>query len=97
MTYSSASLTFLVDEQMTGYLSIMEWMESAVRATEEADASKDIVVVIMTPQNTPLAECRLVNAIPISLSGISLTAENTDPVLATLDVEVDKVIYTPQV
>jgi len=97
MTYSSASLTFLVDEQMTGYLSIMKWMESAVRATEEADASKDIVVVIMTPQNTPLAECRLVNAIPISLSGISLTAENTDPVLATLDVEVDKVIYTPQV
>lgn len=96
MTYSSASLTFVVDEQMKGYLSIMKWMEDGVKVTEEANASKDVTVIIMTPQNTPLAECRLINAIPISLSGISLTTENTDPILATLDVEIDQVVYTPQ-
>ena len=96
MTYSSASLTFVVDEQMKGYLSIMKWMEDSVKVTEEANASKDVTVIIMTPQNTPLAECRLINAIPISLSGISLTTENTDPILATLDVEIDQVVYTPQ-
>jgi hypothetical protein len=93
ITYSTATLNFIVDEQLVGYLSVFKWFHDAVKVTFEKDAVKDITIIINNAQNQPMAECKLVNCVPISLSGISLTTENADPVIATLDVEVDYIEY----
>ena len=93
VTVSSASLNFIVDEQMVGFLSVHDWIYYAAREDIQDNASKDIVVLINDASNNQNIECRLVNCIPVSLSGISLTTENSDPLTATLDVELDYVEY----
>ena len=93
VTYSTATLNFIIDEQLVGYLSVFKWFQDSTKVTLEKDAVKDITVIMNNAQNQPLAECKLVNCVPISLSGISLTTENADPVIATLDVEVDYIEY----
>lgn len=96
VTYNSASFTFVIDEHLTGYLSLVKWMQDSTRVEFEEDARKDIVVIVNTPQNTPMTELRLVNCVPVSLSGIALTTENADPITATFDVEMDELKYTAQ-
>ena len=43
VTYSTATLNFIIDEQLVGYLSVFKWFQDSTKVTLEKDAVKDII------------------------------------------------------
>jgi len=88
MTYDELSLSFIVDEKMTNYLEIFNWLKGIsapesfdqYRRTNESDDGlySDISVMILNSNKNANIEFTFYNCFPTSLSGVELDTTNTD-------------------
>jgi len=85
VTFGPLDITFLLDEDMTSYEEMFNWMVRLVnqKQTNQEQAiaeaipatEADIIVTVLSSHNNGLKQLKYYNCVPISLSGIELNAQ----------------------
>lgn len=84
LIFEDFSMTYRVSENLSNYQEIFSWLEGITfpESFDQYAAEKrrnemksDIEVTILNSKQSPVARCTLINAFPISLSGLSFTTE----------------------
>jgi hypothetical protein len=85
INYEEFSVSFIVDEKMTNYLEIFNWIKgiSSVEnyntiSKSEDGAFSDISVILLNSMKNASMEWTFYNCFPTSISGIDLDTTNTD-------------------
>tara|TARA_B110000902_G_scaffold262557_1_gene339673 strand:+ start:846 stop:1358 length:513 start_codon:yes stop_codon:yes gene_type:complete len=85
--YSDMDLTFLVDEDMTNYKEIHDWMLGLVTESDEGvRKARDITLQVMNSHNNVTNEITFVSAFPVNLSSLPFDATTTDVEYLTANV-----------
>lgn len=97
ITYGTLTLEIIVDEDMTAYKEMQDWLEYIVNTghVSKRDAINnnvrstygDIVVNIMSSHNNKTRQIKYHDAIPVSLSGIQLSSSAGDVQFITFQAE----------
>lgn len=88
LRYSDFDLTFVVDENMSNYIEVFNWMES-INSPETLDQyaalessnngiSSDITILILNSHKNPNLRVTFLNAFPISLTSVDFNLANQD-------------------
>jgi hypothetical protein len=84
LTYEPFSLRFKLDENMTNYREIYNWMlglghpSSLNQYKNLSEKTTDASVVILSSNNNPLASFNFTEVFPVSLSGLTFDVTQTD-------------------
>ena len=78
--YSPFEMTFLVDEYLTNYIEIHDWMLGLVKEAEVSNVQKtrDLTLQVLTSHNNVAKEIVFVNAYPTNLSSLPFDTTITD-------------------
>ena len=89
MSFAPLVFNFMVDENCENYAKIAEWIKSISYSTSFDDytnytgknqnqklGEQDIAVIVLNSKNNPVKIFRFVNAIPVSLGGFEMTAQD---------------------
>ena len=82
--FGELSLTFLSDEGLDAYMNIRKWILDNVR--KEVALYAEITIHVLNSSNNPSHRVQLTSAFPLSISGATFNAQNTDEEYATFDV-----------
>jgi len=74
--YDPISLTFIIDEKLRSYTTILDWMVEC--RDQGVTAVKDIELLLFTNHNNPRTRIRFTRAFPTSLSEILFTSTTSD-------------------
>ena len=92
VSYGDFSVTFIVDEDLTNYNSVLKWIrdngnaDEMLRSTEEKDIYTDAQLHIVTSQYNPAFIVEFKNIFPVSLSSLRFDATMTDVEYLTAEV-----------
>lgn len=89
ISYSDLQISFIIDEDLTNYKAIKDWIEKSVRGIEGYQFT-DITVYALTNNSTPNVKMIFKNCTPYNLPGFNFdvaTDEGT-PVVVTVPVKV---------
>ncbi len=80
ITYNPFELTFLVDEYLTNYIEIHDWMLGLVTQDDATNQGKfrDMTLQIMSSHSNVAKEIKFVNAFPVNLSSLPFDTTITD-------------------
>jgi hypothetical protein len=76
LAYDNLSVTFIVDEELTNYNEIFNWLN--YNSTNDTLKYRDLRLSILTNQNTTNKQVSFHNAIPTSLDGFDFDTRTTD-------------------
>lgn len=80
VNYASLDITFIIDENLTNYNEIHDWLFGLVTVQENTSISKtrDMSLLILNSHNNVSREITFAGAYPTSLSTIEFDARSTD-------------------
>lgn len=88
LRYSDFDLTFIVDENMSNYLEVFNWMQGInspesldqYAALENSDdgITSDITILVLNSHKNPNLRITFLNAFPVGLTSIDLNLANQD-------------------
>ena len=87
--YAPLAITFLVDEKLTNYLEIHDWLMGQLHYNTELTKDfklRDIKLTIMSSHNNPLHVITFRDAFPMSLSQMTFDSRASDIEYVTADV-----------
>lgn len=85
--YGIFDMTFLIDEYLTNYKEIHDWMVGLVTEKDEGvRKERDMTLQILSSHNNVVAELQFVNAIPLNLSSLPFDVSSTDIIYLTANV-----------
>ena len=93
ITYGSLALDIILDENMTSYKEMQDWLENtlSLNQTSNTDAKfnpyQDITVGILSSHNNENIQIRYKDCIPTNISSIALTANTSTVQFLTFNVE----------
>jgi len=86
--FSPVSFEFMVDEQMTNYQEIYEWIMNIgyvrsfddyknfkLKSRQQPLGEQDIKIILLDSKNHPVKTFTFLNAIPVSLSGTEISTQ----------------------
>lgn len=82
--YEQLSMRIAMDENMTVYKEIHNWMTGFTNATDLP--RHDITLLVLTSHNNPNQGFRFANAFPVSLGSIEFSSQQSDAEYAYIDV-----------
>lgn len=91
LVYNPWSMSFIVDEELSNFKAIKDWMERIVSKDDGAiiEAS-DVTLVIYNARNSKSVEMHMKNALPISLTDVNMDIVNEEvTMVATVTFEYD--------
>jgi len=80
VTYAPLTISFIIDENLTNYNEIHDWLFGLVTVPEDRSVSKtrDMSLLILDSHNNVSREITFTNAFPTSLSTLDFDAKSTD-------------------
>jgi len=80
VTYSPLTVSFIIDENLTNYNEIHDWLFGLVTVAENSSINKarDMTLLILDSHNNVSREITFANAFPTSLSTLDFDAKSTD-------------------
>lgn len=88
LMFNNLDLTFIIDEQMTNFMEIFNWIQAATFPRHFGEfkdlvespegLSSDISIQILNSHKRPSIELQFVNCFPISLTDVILDTTQTD-------------------
>ena len=81
--YTDLSITLILDEDMTAYKEMQNWMQQTVDSSE--DLSHDITVIILTSHNNANIKIRYEGCLPTQIGSVELNATSGDVSYITYD------------
>jgi len=80
VTYAPLTISFIIDENLTNYNEIHDWLFGLVTVSEDRSVSKtrDMSLLILDSHNNVSREITFTNAFPTSLSTLDFDAKSTD-------------------
>tara|TARA_S200002703_G_scaffold151353_2_gene150635 strand:- start:274 stop:744 length:471 start_codon:yes stop_codon:yes gene_type:complete len=76
LRFDSLSIRFAIDENMTNYNEIYNWIKSNHENNQLQDS--DMSLMVLTSHNNINKEFKFTNAFPTSLSGVEFNVQSTD-------------------
>jgi hypothetical protein len=93
LVFDDFNATFLIDEDMTNYKTVYEWLISLVQRTETAEppTKRDVTLLIYSNNNQLSTRIQMIGAFPVSLSPLEFQATLTedDPLVADVSFAID--------
>ena len=88
VTYSPLAVTFIIDENLTNYNEIHDWLFGLVTVAEDRSINKlrDMSLLVLDSHNNVSKEIRFTNAFPTSLSTLDFDVKSTDVEYLVADV-----------
>lgn len=79
INYADLELTFLVDESMTNYKEVHDWMLGQISNVEndKVQITRDLTLTVLTSHNNPSVTIRFADAFPVSLSSLRFDTSQT--------------------
>jgi len=79
VTYAPLTITFIVDENLTNYNEIHDWLFGLVTVAENSSINKlrDMTLLVLDSHNNVSREIKFANAFPTSLSTLDFDVKNT--------------------
>ena len=96
ITYSPLELTFLVDETLTNYREIHDWILGQLTKKSEVLADnklRDITLMIISSHNNVVQEIQFIDAYPTSLSSLPFESNTADVDYLTASVSFEYSYY----
>ena len=93
ITYGSLALDIILDENMTSYKEMQDWLENTLELNQTSNTNtkfnpyQDITVGILSSHNNENIQIRYKDCIPTNISSISLTANTSTVQFLTFNVE----------
>jgi hypothetical protein len=80
VTYAPLTISFIIDENLTNYNEIHDWLFGLVTVPEDRSVSKtrDMSLLILDSHNNVSREITFANSFPTSLSTLDFDAKSTD-------------------
>jgi len=80
VTYAPLTISFIIDENLTNYNEIHDWLFGLVTVPEDRSVSKtrDMSLLILDSHNNVSREITFTSAFPTSLSTLDFDAKSTD-------------------
>lgn len=80
VTYAPLTVSFIIDENLTNYTEIHDWLFGLVTVAENNSINKtrDMSLLILDSHNNFSREIQFTNAFPTSLSTLDFDAKNTN-------------------
>jgi hypothetical protein len=98
LLYSPLEIEFLVDENLTNYLSIHDWMRGLGAPVDKNENKQQVqkvkytnaLMTVYSSHNNPVVTFEMIQCVPVSLTGISFSEETqeTTPLYATAVFEI---------
>jgi len=90
--YSPLDLQFIVDEKLTNYIEIHDWIVGQVNNPDSnftATKQRDITLIILDSHNNPIKEILFASAFPVSLSTLEFDSgvETIEYLMASVSFE----------
>ena len=85
INYGDLSLTLILDEDLSAYKEMQNWLEECVYKKGET-VNHDVTVIILNSHNNSCGKIRYKNAIPTQLGSIELTSTTGDISYISFDV-----------
>lgn len=76
--YAPLELAFLVDEDMTNFKEMHDWLLAEVIQKDTGQTTRDITLSIVTSHNNVIQSIQFVDCIPTNLSGLNFNLQQTD-------------------
>lgn len=99
MDFGPLTFSFMVDENLDNYFAVVDWIKSISYATTFKDytdfkgknknqplGEEDVAIMFLDSKNLPTKIVRFVNAVPVSLGGFEITAQQGQTTYVTSDV-----------
>lgn len=93
ITYGSLGLDIILDEGMTSYKEMQDWLENTLELNQSSNTDtkfnpyQDITVGILSSHNNSNVQIRYKDCIPTNIGSISLTANTSTVQFLTFNVE----------
>lgn len=85
IAYGELNLSLILDEDLTAYKEVQQWLEDSVYGTKDV-IHHDIKVIVLTSHNNFCAQIQYKNCIPTQLGSIELTSTTGDVTYINFDV-----------
>ncbi len=82
ITFDTLSLRFAIDEDMTNYTEMFNWMKSNTDTTER----HDMILSVMSSHNNVNKQFQFKDSFPTSLGGVEFNSQSTDVTYLQADV-----------
>jgi len=82
ITFDTLSLRFAIDEDMTNYTEMFNWMKSNTDTTER----HDMILSVMSSHNNVNKQFQFKESFPTSLSGVEFNSQSSDVTYLQADV-----------
>jgi hypothetical protein len=80
VVYSPLSLTFLIDEELSNYQEIHDWLFGLVseQDSKSVKKSRDLTLLVLSSSNNVIKEIQFIDAFPTSLGSLPFDVTQTD-------------------
>jgi len=77
--YTELNVTFLIDENMTNYMEMHDWIFGLVKEPDgDLNKPRDLTLTILNSNNNPIRTIRFIGAIPTNLTGTTFDVSASD-------------------
>jgi hypothetical protein len=89
LNFDFFTVRMMVDENMTNYREIFDWLNEIVYTDDEdlRDKSNDISLIILNSHNNPVQTIQFTSAFPTSIGSLDFDAKATDVEYLTTEVQ----------
>lgn len=78
ITYSELAINLIVDEDMTAYKEMQNWLERVYTTPEESSLYNDITLIVLTSHNNTNVQIRYKDCVPTSIGAIEFNSTTGD-------------------
>lgn len=92
--YGELNITFLINENMTNYLEMHDWIFGLVKEVDDRKKTRDLTLIVLNSNNNPVRTIRFIDAFPTNLAGSTFDVTASDATYLTSTVTFVYSYYT---